>query len=112
VPEMTKEQILAISQYLMGFYEILGNMAPSVDPNVERLRDLYKTICGSTYTTMKVLFGEDECSAVRDLIEKVVGERLGFLPDITPEVIQTGAKTGVFKDSIYGSLDWKRPEDI
>jgi len=107
----TQEQQAAIARLLFDLLQDLANVAPSLEENVERLRDYKKTTIGGVYLAITALFGEDEDRMIREVVESAYQARCGPLPNRVPRVVATGADTGIFKRHIYGDLGWPGPDD-
>jgi hypothetical protein len=108
-PSPTQEQRAAVCAIIVDMMTVITTMAPTLNENVERLRDFDKTMVSGIYLGIRSMFGDEEYAMLREVIEKVYRDQHGPLPDMNPRVVTDGAVSGVFKSQIYGDLGWNTP---
>jgi hypothetical protein len=108
---MTADQRALLAMVIFELTQMLENTAPG-EEQVERLRDYDRTMIGGIYLSISILFGDDAERDVKDAVKALYRKSTGSdPPSIVPRVLADGAKSGVFKNQIYGQLRWTLPED-
>lgn len=107
---MTAAQEKALREFLVRLIESIATTAPSLEPAVEKLKDLDKGVIGGIKIALQLLYGEEASNGVFEAVNSVLRDRLGYEPDMTPSLFASAAETEVLKEWITQDRPWKLPD--
>ena len=82
----------------------------SLDPDFERVQDMHRSVYGGLMTAARLLLEDEAYALIKMTLDAALEEKLGTVPDMSPSVLKSAAKSGILKQWLYADRSaWNQP---